>query len=95
MREAIGVVTLNDAPTKAKLTRFCQKKIDQWLETRAIDEPLDDEFDFTVSFMEERETHQVSCETEIRVRGQAYRGCDLGSDTQQALIQCLKRLQPH
>ena len=88
MREANGVVTLNDVPTKAKLTRFCQKKIDQWLENRAIEEHID----FTVSFMEEQETRQVSCETEIRIRDLSYRGCDLGTDAQQALIRCLKRL---
>ncbi|MES2964818.1 MAG: hypothetical protein V4760_13080 [Bdellovibrionota bacterium] len=95
MRDRTGTVTVNDAPTKSKLYRFCEKKIDQWIESRAADESKDVPIEFKVSFIEEDETRQVSCETEIRVQGHLWTGADLGSDEQQAFLQCLKRLHPH
>lgn len=86
-----GIVTVNEAPTKSKLYRFCEKKIDKWAEGRFHRSPID----FTVSFTEEEDTRQISCETEIRFGDHVFRGADLGSDTQQAFIQSMKRLQPH
>ncbi len=86
-----GEVTLNDTPTKSKLYRFCEKKIDQWAKDHVVDQ---EEFDFVVSF-NETETKQISCTTEIHCGGHTYRGWDLDHDTQQAFIHSLKRLQPH
>lgn len=91
-----GRVTLNDTPTKHRLYRFCEKKIDQWLRshsTEGTSDPID--VAFSVSFTEESDTRQVSCETEIQLKGAVYRGCDLGGDTQTSFMQSLKRLQPH
>lgn len=91
-----GVVTINDAPLKSKLYRFCEKKIGRWAREVLQTEGLEDEpIDFKVSFIEEEETRQVSCETEIHHHGHTWRGCDLASDASQAFIQCMKRLQPH
>lgn len=95
MRETTGVVTVNEAPLKSKLFRFCEKKIGQWVEEHVTEPDGSGPVDFKVSFIEEDETRQVSCETEIRLSGRSWRGCDLGSDEQQAFIQCMKRLQPH
>ena len=98
---ASGVVTVNDAPIKSKLYRFCEKKIDKWVEGHApLVDALDDSLadtavDFKVMFTEEEETRQISCETEIRLGQHVFRGADLGSDTQQAFMQCLKRLHSH
>jgi len=104
MSMSSGQVLVNDEPTKNKLYRFCEKKIDQWLkshiETNAnpTAEGTDEqptEAEFRVYFTEEGDTNQVSCMTEISLKGALWRGCDLASDEQQALIHSLKRLQPH
>lgn len=88
-----GEVTINDLPTKSKLFRFCEKKIDQWIQSHAEGA---DTVEFKVSFTEEDEVRQVSCVTEIHLGGGAvWRGCDLAADTQQAFMHSLKRLQPH
>lgn len=90
----IGQVTVNDEPTKAKLLRFCEKKIDQWIKSH-FDQNSTPQADaeFKVSFQEEGK--QISCVTEISMKGALWRGCDLGGDTQNAFMHSLKRLQPH
>lgn len=94
-----GQVTINDAPTKSKLYRFCEKKIDQWIRTRlgegSPQGALPPDLEFSVAFTEEVESRQVSCVTEIHLGGALYRGCDLAPDTQMAFMHSLKRLQPH
>jgi hypothetical protein len=97
MEFANGQVTVNDEPTKSKLYRFCEKKIDQWLQSR-LDPQGNlgaESAEFTVSFTDETEGKHVSCTTEIHVGDSVWRGWDLDSDTQQAFIHSLKRLQPH
>ena len=95
MKPSHGEVTVNDAPTKARLFRFCEKKIDQWLSSHSeLTGPDSSEIDFRVAFIEEEETRQIACETEIRVAGSIYKGHDLAGDTQQAFMQSMKRLQP-
>lgn len=94
---ANGKVTINDTPTKSKLFHFCEKKISKWLQMR-LGEPiasLGEEAIFQVSFTKENGTQQVSCVTEISLRGSSWRGCDLASDPQNAFIHSLKRLHPH
>ena len=99
MEFANGQVTINDEPTKSKLYRFCEKKIDQWLQSRI--DPVGPNAgsagaaEFTVSFTEEPDTSQIGCMTEIHLGDSVWRGWDLDSDTQQAFIHSLKRLQPH
>jgi hypothetical protein len=98
MPTTIGTVTLNDEPTKAKLYRFCEKKIDQWLESQLgqmnlSSQPEGASAEFNVSILEEN--NQFSCETEIHLGGSHWRGCDLACDAQQALIHSLRRLRPH
>jgi hypothetical protein len=88
-----GEVTVNDLPTKSRLFRFCEKKIDQWLQNHGSETA--EHVDFRVEFTEEEETKQVSCVTEVRVGPHVYRGFDLDSDEQQAFMHSLKRLQPH
>lgn len=93
-----GQVTINDSPTKSKLYRYCEKKIDQWIQSRVgsadptISNPT---IEFRVSFTEEDESRQVSCVTEIQFGNSVWRGCDLAPDTQMAFMHSLKRLQPH
>lgn len=95
-----GQVTINDSPTKSKLYRYCEKKIDQWVQTRIGDmrhsgpEP-ESAFEFRVSFTEESDSRQVSCVTEIQLGNSTWRGWDLAPDTQMAFMHSLKRLQPH
>lgn len=89
----LGQVTLNDIPTKAKLYRFCQKKIDQWLRAQQL-EMKTPETAFRVSFSED-DGEQISCVTEIQCGPTIWRGCDLAHDSQQAFMHSLKRLQPH
>ena len=83
-----GQVTINEAPTKSKLFRFCEKKIDQWLESHAVESPAE----FRVSFTEEDETQQISCVTEISMDGKILRGCDVDVDSQAAFLHSLKHL---
>lgn len=96
-----GVVTVNDSPSKSKLYRFCEKKIDQWIKTRLgeISPPFPQSdppsVAFKVSFTEESGAKQVSCETEIHLRGALWKGYDLANDTQNAFMHSLKRLKPH
>lgn len=93
-----GQVTINDTPTKSKLYRFCEKKIDQWIRTRFGEAASGDspaEIEFRVFFNEETESRQVSCVTEIQLGESVYRGCELAADTQMAFMHSLKRLQPH
>jgi hypothetical protein len=83
-----GTVTINEAPSKSKLFRFCEKKIDQWLESHAVDSPAE----FSVSFTEEDEAKQISCVTEISMGGKTLRGCDVDVDSQAAFLHSLKHL---
>ena len=91
-QDLLGQVTLNDAPTKSKLFRFCEKKIDQWIQAHRSEGRVPAEF--RVSFNED-DGEQVSCVTEILVDGSTWRGCDLASDVHEAFMHSLKRLQPH
>lgn len=88
MKPTHGQVTINEAPSKSKLFRFCEKKIDQWLESHAQVDPSAAEFN--VSFTEEDK--QISCVTEIHLGEQVFRGCDVDGDTQAAFLHSLKRL---
>lgn len=101
-----GEVIVNDVPMKkSKLYRFCEKRIDKWYKNQAglfIESDIEpgiesgeNEIQFKVEFTEEDECRQVSCVTEISMQGMRWRGCDLGTDTQNAFIQSLKRLQNH
>ncbi|HVK61080.1 MAG TPA: hypothetical protein VM432_06000 [Bdellovibrionales bacterium] len=93
MTHTHGEVTVNDLPNKSRLFKFCEKKIDQWLQNlgSSTDEPIE----FKVEFTEEEDTRQVSCVTEIHVGQSVWRGFDLSTDEQQAFMHSLKRLQPH
>jgi hypothetical protein len=96
MHQPCGSVTVNDTPTKSKLYRFCEKKIDQWIRTKvgpATGEPTG--LEFRVSFTEEAGTRKISCVTEIQLGGKRFRGCDLAGDTQMAFMHAMKRLQPN
>jgi hypothetical protein len=93
---ANGQVTINDCPTKSKLYRFCEKKIDQWLRSHSgSGDQTVESVEFRVSFSEETGTKQVSCVAEILLGGATWRGCDLANDTQNAFMHALKRLKPH
>jgi hypothetical protein len=102
MAFANGKVMIDDEPTKSKLYRFCEKKIDQWIKSQialahegqysTAEEP---DAEFVVEFAHEDGTKQVSCMTEIHIRGALWRGFDLATDSQQAFMHSLKRLQPH
>ena len=92
MKVSNGYVTVNELPTKNRLFKFCEKKIDQWLQSRSDLEPLEGPVEFSVSFTEDDESSQVSCQTEIQLGAHIYRGCDLAPDTQQAFMHSLKRL---
>jgi hypothetical protein len=99
---ANGKVTIDDEPTKSKLYRYCEKKIDQWIKTQIALEDVaagvaadDPEAEFIVEFAHEDGAKQISCMTEIHVRGALWRGYDLATDSQQAFMHSLKRLQPH
>lgn len=94
MESQHGSVTLNEHPTNSKLFRFCEKKIDQWIEARAAATSAASEATFKVTFTEE-EGKRIACETEIRCGTALWRGADLANDTQQAFMHSLKRLQPH
>lgn len=89
-------VTVNDLPTKSRLFRFCEKKIDQWLRTHQTvsNSETDAPVAFKVEFTEEDDTKQVSCVTEIQIGSHCYRGFDLANDEQQAFMHSLKRLHP-
>ena len=98
MPNTTGTVTLNDEPTKAKLYRFCEKKIDQWLQSQLAAQgpqhPSDGPpAEFNVSFLEE--SNQISCETEIHLGDAHFRGYDLATDAQQAFIHSLRQLRQH
>lgn len=88
MKLANGQVTINETPSKCRLFRFCEKKIDQWLESHAVETPAE----FRVSFTEEEESLQISCVTEISVNGKVLRGCDVDVDSQAAFLHSLKHL---
>ena len=88
MKPANRQVTINEAPSKSKLFRFCEKKIDQWLESHSVHSPAQ----FRVSFTEEDETQQISCVTEISLDGKILRGCDVDVDSQAAFMHSLKHL---
>lgn len=88
MKPTNGQVTINECPSKSKLFRFCEKKIDQWLETHPIDPAVPTEF--RVSFTNEED--QISCVTEIQLGETILRGCDVDVDTQAAFLHSLKRL---
>mgnify|MGYP001592371548 CR=1 FL=1 len=93
MSLANGEVTLNEQPTKSRLSRFCEKKIGQWLQNHATNNtPLAEEIAYRVAFTEEDDVDQISCVTEIRWAGSVWRGCELAPDAQQAFIHSLKRL---
>lgn len=79
---------MNECPSKSKLFRFCEKKIDQWLESHSVEPSAPAEF--RVSFTNEED--QVSCVTEIHVGSRVLRGCDVDADTQAAFLHSLKRL---
>jgi hypothetical protein len=88
MKMTNGQVTINESPSKSKLFRFCEKKIDQWLEAHPLTQARPAEF--RVSFSDEDD--QISCVTEIQVGETVLRGCDIDVDTQVAFLQSLKRL---
>ena len=89
MNIANGQVTTNEGqPAKSKLYRFCEKKIDQWLESHDVSSPAE----FRVSFSEEGDSKQISCVTEILMGEKILRGCDMDVDTQAAFLHSLKRL---
>lgn len=100
MGAANGQVMFNDSPSKTKLVKFCEKKIEQWVRSQlgvSPDQPLEASSlpEFNVSFSEESDQKQISCVTEVRLGGHTYRGYDLDCDTQQAFIHSLKRMQAH
>lgn len=88
MKPANGQVTINECPSKSRLFRYCEKKIDQWLESHAIQSPAE----FRVSFTDEIESNQISCMTEIQLGETILRGCDMDADSQAAFLHSLKRL---
>jgi hypothetical protein len=94
MKPANGQVTVNEAPSKSKLFRFCEKKIDQWLESHLVDghEPTEFRVSFTHEENETEESKQISCVTEIQMGDTVLRGCDVDVDTQAAFLHSLKRL---
>jgi hypothetical protein len=83
-----GQVTINECPSKSRLFRFCEKKIDQWLEAHPNGSQVPAEF--RVSFTNEE--HQIACVTEIQLGETVLRGCDVDADTQAAFLHSLKRL---
>ena len=91
MKAVHGQVTINEAPTKSKILRFCEKKIDQWLASHPVGFPKD-VAEFRVSFTEEDETKQISCVTEILMGDKILRGCDVDVDSQAAFLHSLKHL---
>jgi hypothetical protein len=93
MGTAQGHVTMNDLPTKTKLHRFCEKKIDQWIQTKISQSTEDSPIQFRVEFSEDPDTQKVSCLTEVVLGSETFRGCELATDSQQAFMQTLKRLQ--
>lgn len=91
MKPTNGQVTIDECPSKSKLFRFCEKKIDQWLESHVTEPQTPAEF--RVSFTsEDAESKQVSCVTEIHLGTQVLRGCDVDVDQQAAFLHSLKRL---
>lgn len=90
MKQAHGQVTVNEVPGKSKLSKFCEKKIDQWLESHPT--PLSSTAEFKVSFTQDEEAKQVSCVTEIQVGDLMLRGADMDADSQAAFLHSLKRL---
>ncbi|RYZ75422.1 MAG: hypothetical protein EOP05_07865 [Proteobacteria bacterium] len=96
MKEHCGQVTVNELPSKSRLFKFCEKKIDQWLQSHVTQDSgstSEVPIEFTVSFTEEDDCDQVACMTEIHFGSSVFRGCDLAVDTQQAFMHSLKRLQ--
>lgn len=87
-----GLVTVDNSPEKHTLLRFCRKRISRWINERGLPS---DGADFHVSLSRENEAGDVSCETEISIGLQTWRGYDLAPDLQSAFIHSLKRLQPH
>lgn len=94
MSQATGFVTVNEHPTKSKLYRFCEKKIDKWIRSR-LGTDATRPARFSVSFTEEGGARQVSCVAEIQMGDCRFRGCDLAQDPQMAFMHALKRLQPN
>lgn len=88
MRSATGQVTIDECPSKSKLFRFCEKKIDQWLEAHPSEIHAPAEFRVTFT----NEADQVSCVTEIQLGEKVLRGCDVDGDTQVAFLHSLKHL---
>jgi hypothetical protein len=87
-----GEVLMNNQPAHRSLARFIEKKIHKWAEaTEHI--PLN-ELAYKVAFTEDDVKH-ISCETEIIVGENIWRGFELASDSQLAFISSLKRLQQH
>lgn len=93
MKITQGQVTVNESPGKSNLFRYCEKKIDQWLESHESSIVTSSEqAEFRVSFTEEPESKQVSCVTEIQLGTKILRGCDVDGDSQAAFLHSLKRL---
>lgn len=93
-----GQVTVNDEPTKNRLYKFCEKKIDQWVRSHFEEssaDALESNGEFRVEFTEEDGSPQIACMTEVCLNGALWRGYDLANDSQQAFMHSLKRLQPH
>ena len=88
MKPANGQVTINECPTKSKLYRFCEKKIDQWLESHSHEVVAPAEFRVTFT----NEDDQVACVTEIQLGERVLRGCDIDVDQQAAFLHSLKQL---
>jgi hypothetical protein len=96
-----GHVFMNDTPTKSKIYKFCEKKIEQWIRSHLQEqgsisaEESENPIEFKVLFNEESDSRQISCTTEVLLGNSVYRGWDLAADTQMAFMHSLKRLQPH
>jgi hypothetical protein len=93
--DLFGEVTINDVPSKSKLYRFCEKKIDQWIQSKIQQSLAADAVAFRVSFSDEDDGAPVGCVTEIQLGGSVWRGCEHANDTQRAFIHSLKRLKPN
>lgn len=87
-----GFVTVDNFLEKRTLLRFCRKRISRWMHEHGF---TNDGADFRVSLSRETESGDVSCETEISLGPQKWRGYDLAPDLQSAFIHSLKRLHPH
>jgi hypothetical protein len=104
VRQLNGRVLVNDEPTNSRLYRFCEKQIDHWIRkaiesgTGVTPEDLNDT-EFTVEFTDETDgvpgQKQISCVTEVTIRGAHWKGCDLAADNQEAFLHALKHMQAH